>query len=160
MAVFTIGYEGLDLDAFMARLAENDIETVVDVRELPLSRKRGFSKNALAGALRQASYEYVHIAALGCPRPVRNRYREDGDWQRYTEGFLKYLDTQALAISELSKLVLASNCVLLCYEADYNFCHRSMVANAVHQRCDVAVRHIETRNVRTVNPGGLLQAFA
>lgn len=160
MAVFTIGYEGLDIDAFMALLAENDIDTVVDVRELPLSRKRGFSKRALATALQQLGYEYRHIAALGCPKPVRNRYREDGDWQRYTEGFLEYLSTQTTAISELSKLVCKSNCALLCYEADYNFCHRSMVANAVHDQCGATVRHIEICNVKRASPGGLLLTFA
>ena len=48
MTVFTIGYEGLDIGAFMSLLAEHGIETVVDIRELPLSRKPGFSKKALA----------------------------------------------------------------------------------------------------------------
>jgi len=51
MTVFTIGYEGLDIDAFMSLLAEHGIDTVVDVRELPLSRKPGFSKKALANIL-------------------------------------------------------------------------------------------------------------
>jgi hypothetical protein len=38
MTVFTIGYEGLDIDTFVSMLAEYSIETVVDIRELPLSR--------------------------------------------------------------------------------------------------------------------------
>jgi uncharacterized protein (DUF488 family) len=75
MTVFTIGYEGLNVDTFMSLLAQHGIETVVDVRELPLSRKTGFSKKALTNALNPSGVEYVHMVNLGCPKPVRDRYR-------------------------------------------------------------------------------------
>lgn len=120
MIISTIGYEGLDIDAFMVLLAENDIETVVDVREMPLSRKPGFSKKTLTNILNLSGFEYIHMVKLGCPKTVRDRYRQDGDWERYTEGFLKYLETQQSSIAELSNLVASSGCALLCYEADFN----------------------------------------
>lgn len=143
MTVFTIGYEGLDIHRFVSVLAEHCIETVVDIRELPLSRKRGFSKKALASTLKVSGYAYVHLAALGCPKLVRAGYRADRNWERYTAGFLNHLKTQNIAIAELSELVRASRCALLCYEADFNFCHRSMVAEAVRNRCGAAVEHIK-----------------
>src|ERR1700731_1426035 len=126
MTVFTIGYEGLDIEAFMSLLTEHRIDMVVDVRELPLSRKPGFSKKALRSLLKLSGREYVHMAELGCPKRVRDRYREDGNWKRYTEGFMKHLKMQDNAIVGLSSLAASSNCALLCYEADSNFCHRSM----------------------------------
>lgn len=145
MTVFTIGYEGLDIDSFLSLLAEHGIDTVVDVRELPLSRKPGFSKKALANILNTSGREYVHMVDLGCPKLVRDRYREDGNWKRYTEGFLKYLKTQDDAIAELSALAVTANCALLCYEADSNLCHRSMVANAVKDYCGAGVTHIKAK---------------
>lgn len=160
MTVFTIGYEGLDIDAFMSLLTEHDIETVVDIRELPLSRKPGFSKKSLANVLNLTGLEYVHMIDLGCPKPVRDRYREDGNWKRYTEGFLKHLNTQEASIAELSGLVTSSNCALLCYEADSNFCHRSMVANAVRDYCGANVLHIRAANTRRATPGSPRPAFA
>lgn len=160
MTVFTIGYEGLDIDAFMSLLAEHGIDTVVDVRELPLSRKPGFSKKALASILNLSGLEYVHMVDLGCPKPVRDRYREDGNWKRYTDGFLKHLKTQEVAIAELSELVSTSNCALLCYEADFNFCHRSMVAKAVRDYCGAGVEHIKAAHTRTTSPASLRLAFA
>lgn len=45
--LFTFGYEGLDIDAFVDRALAAGVRTIVDVRELPLSRKKGFSKNPL-----------------------------------------------------------------------------------------------------------------
>ncbi|HCY61965.1 MAG TPA: DUF488 domain-containing protein [Oxalobacteraceae bacterium] len=160
MTVFTIGYEGLDIDVFMLLLAEHSIETVVDIRELPLSRKPGFSKKALSSALNLSGFEYVHMVDLGCPKPVRDRYREDGNWKRYTEGFLKYLEKQEVAIAELSDRVNSSNCALLCYEADFNFCHRSMVANAVREYCGVQVEHIKATDAKKVSPASLRLVFA
>jgi uncharacterized protein (DUF488 family) len=145
MTIFTIGYEGLDIDDFMSLLSEHGIETVVDIRELPLSRKPGFSKKALANVLNLSGLEYVHMVELGCPRPVRNSYRLDGDWKLYTAGFLKYLKTQKDAIAELAERVQSSTCALLCYEADFNFCHRSMVADAVSKQCGADIEHIPVK---------------
>jgi len=160
MTVFTIGYEGLDIDTFLSLLGKHGIETVVDIRELPLSRKPGFSKKALARTLNLSGLEYVHMVDLGCPRPVRDRYREDGDWKRYTGGFLKHLKTQKAAIADLADLASSSNCALLCYEADFNFCHRSMVANAVREHCGADVEHISAIKARTTTLAGHQLAFA
>ena len=148
MNIFTIGYEGLSIDEFMSLLTKNDIETIVDVREMPLSRKPGFSKNALKAALNLFGREYVHMVALGCPKTVRDKYREDGDWKRYTVGFMEHLATQNDAVEELSALAATSNCALLCYEADSNFCHRSMVADAVKAKTRARIRHLLARDLK------------
>jgi uncharacterized protein (DUF488 family) len=149
MKVYTIGYEGLDIDAFLSLLNKHGIETVVDIRELPISRKPGFSKKLLANFLNLSGFEYEHIAALGCPRPIRDRYRQDSNWKNYTAGFLAYLATQQAAISTLAELVSTTNCALLCYEADFNFCHRMMVAMAVHQFNGAEIQHISAKEAGT-----------
>jgi uncharacterized protein (DUF488 family) len=160
MTIFTIGYEGIDIDRFMALLREHGIETVVDIRELPLSRKQGFSKKTLANLLNLSGFEYTHLSQLGCPKPVRDRYKIDGNWKRYTEGFQEYLKTQDAAIAELSELATYSNCALLCYEADSNFCHRSMVANAVHKKSGSDVMHIKISGAKTTRTVSLPLTFA
>ncbi|MGO4702010.1 DUF488 domain-containing protein [Dyella sp. 2RAB6] len=152
MTIFTIGYEGLDIDSFIELLKKHGIETVVDIRELPLSRKPGFSKRSLSEALKTGGLAYVHMVALGCPRPVRDRYKHDGDWGHYTKGFLRYLDSQDEAIDELAGRATASNCALLCFEADYRFCHRSFVADAVQARSGATVRHITKAAAKTTRP--------
>jgi uncharacterized protein (DUF488 family) len=157
MIVYTIGYEGLGIDDFMSLLSKHGIENVVDIRELPLSRKHGFSKTALANVLNSSGLEYVHMVELGCPRPVRDAYRADGDWKRYTKGFLNHLKTQKGAVAQLAELVESSTCALLCYEADFNVCHRSMVANAVNKHCGAKVVHIP---VKATSSAGRQLAYA
>lgn len=149
MSLYTIGYEGLSIDAFLSLLESNGIEAVVDVRELPLSRKAGFSKNALRTQLFDSGLGYIHIPALGCPKPVRDQYRADGDWSNYTRKFLAHLDGQASSLSELASLAASQNCVLLCYEADFNYCHRSFVANNVRAIRGIEICHIDTRSLGT-----------
>ena len=145
MMLHTIGYEGLDTQEFLSLLSKHDIETLVDIRELPLSRKSGFSKKALATSVKRWGIGYVHFSHLGCPRLIRNRYRDDRNWTRYQRDFLKYLGTQDEAIVELTAMAGKSCCALLCFEADYNLCHRSMVAEAVEKLGGMRVCHIQAR---------------
>lgn len=51
MKLATIGYEGFEQSDFLNVLRDADVETLVDVRELPLSRKKGFEKDAGTGGV-------------------------------------------------------------------------------------------------------------
>ena len=148
MSIYTIGYEGLDIDGFLALLRRDQVETVVDIRELPLSRKAGFSKSGLRDTLQLHGFEYMHVPELGCPKPIRNQYREDGSWTRYTEGFLHYLAQQDDVIAELAAMASTTTCALLCFEADYRYCHRSMVADAMREVSGLQVHHLQSRALK------------
>ncbi len=63
--IFTIGYEGTDIDRFVATLVEVGIELLVDVRAVTVSRKKGFSKNGLRARLEAEGIQYVHLRGLG-----------------------------------------------------------------------------------------------
>lgn len=143
--LFTFGYEGLDIDAFIVRLSEAHVRMIVDVRELPLSRKKGFSKTALRDRLATADIAYCHVPTLGCPRPIRNQYRADGDWSRYTKDFLAYLQTQDGAVRELAQQSRANAACLLCFEADYSMCHRTYVARATQRFGAPPVKHLTAK---------------
>ena len=160
MTIYTIGYEGIDIDDFLYLLLKHNIETVVDIRELPLSRKQGFSKNILSNYLNLNGYEYIHIPQLGCPKPIRNQYRIDNDWELYKKEFIGYLETKNDVLSELSELAYSSNCALLCFEANYNLCHRSLVADKVNQKFGLSVDHVKVTKSKTTKLADSLLAFA
>lgn len=65
--LYTIGYEGADLGDFLATLRAMCVTTLVDVRELPISRRKGFSKAALGEALGAVDIAYKHERHLGSP---------------------------------------------------------------------------------------------
>lgn len=136
----TIGFESLSPAEFFDILRRCKVSMVVDVRELPISRRPGFAKSALAAGLTEHGIKYLHLSALGCPRDIRHGYREDGDWERYTRSFKAYLETQLPALEQLSGLMKGERCCLLCFEEDYNFCHRSFVAERVAPLAEAPVR--------------------
>jgi uncharacterized protein (DUF488 family) len=140
--MFTFGYEGLSLQLFIGRLKAEGVQTVVDVRANPLSRKPGFSKRAFAAALNAEEIGYFHTPTLGCPKAVRDRYKQDGDWTAYTRGFLAYLRSQPEALAALAGSATLSLSCLVCFEADFNRCHRTYVADAVAMLSGLAVMHL------------------
>jgi uncharacterized protein (DUF488 family) len=142
MDVFTVGYEGLEPEGLLRQLRRAGVRLLVDVRDLPLSRKRGFSKTALAEALGGAGMAYLHIRSLGCPKAIRDQYRVDGDWKAYTAAFLNHLRKQSQAVRELADLCEKHPSALLCYEADAGLCHRTYVARAVAAVSAASVMHI------------------
>jgi uncharacterized protein (DUF488 family) len=142
VTVYTVSYEGRSLDEFLAGLRTQGVRLVADVREAPISRKLGYSKSALTAALERVGIAYCHIRALGCPKPIRDAYREDGDWARYTKAFLQHMGRQQTAIQDLVALTKEKRTALLCYEADFNRCHRTYVARAVAEQAGSSVCHI------------------
>lgn len=147
LALFTFGYEGLTIEAFVDRLKEVQVEVIVDVRELPLSRKKGFSKTAFREVLARAGIAYEHRPALGCPRPIRDRYKADGDWTAYTRGFLAHLLQEKVEVATLARLARSQAACLVCFEADFDRCHRTYVARAAHAAGAPVVRHLTARTV-------------
>ncbi len=129
LTAYTIGYEGLTIEVFIASLCVQRIAHLVDIREVALSRKRGFSKTALSEHLERAGIRYSHVRALGCPKQIRDQYRVDGNWDRYSRAFATYLESQTAALRELIRTMKVERCSLMCFEADYKLCHRSLVAH-------------------------------
>ena len=143
--LYTAGYQGIDIATFVAELQQERIQQVVDVRELPLSRKKGFSKTSFSEQLHKSGIAYLHLPALGCPKPIRDRYRIDQDWDLYTRDFLAYLRGQRATVKELAQLSSSTNVCLVCFESDFNMCHRKYVAQAARRFGAPPVRHLTTR---------------
>lgn len=143
--LYTLGYEGFDIDAFVRRVRAAGVKAIVDVRELPLSRKKGFSKSSFREALARAGVAYFHTPALGCPKEIRDRYKVDGDWAAYTRAFLAYMATQDAAVHELVKFSTATTACLVCFEADHAICHRTFVARAARKLGGPSVLHLAAR---------------
>ena len=128
MTIYTIGYEGATMDAFIAALTRAGIEQVIDVRALPLSRRPGFSKTILANTLAQHGIGYVHLKALGTPKPGRDAAKK-GDWRTMEAvyaGQLELPEAQAQA-AQLRDLAAEKRSALLCFERDPRHCHRTML---------------------------------
>ena len=136
---YTIGYEGVGIDTFIACLKQNNIQILADVRERPLSRKPGFSQRALRDAVSSQGIRYQHFQKLGCPPNIRDAYNTDKNWGNYRTAFNRYLALNPDAVAELVQFVKKCQCALMCFEADQNFCHRSLIARQLEEQYGIRV---------------------
>jgi hypothetical protein len=132
--VGSIGYEmHRDHLAFARRVKAAGVERLIDVRELPISRRRGYAKTALAAAMADVGVEYVHIRGLGNPKPYRDLYKsgriEEGQ-RRYEEHLLR---EQRGALEDLGALLREKRSALMCVEHDPATCHRTVIIDALRR---------------------------
>lgn len=132
--IWTIGYEGHDPESLILKLRGAKIQRVVDIRELPLSRKVGFSKSALALGLSHAGIAYTHVKALGTPRAVRHAYKAGGSFEAFRDAYLAHVETKPEAVAALENLARAERCALLCVEAEHEECHRGVLTEKLAAR--------------------------
>ena len=144
MRIYTIGYEGTTVQELVNELNRLCVQTLIDVRLVPLSRKPGFSKHVLAYRLQSEGIDYLHEKRLGCPSMIRDQYKNDGDWGAYTKQFKRYLASQDAALEGLLPVAETSVCCLLCFERDPDFCHRKYVAERLAELSDgqLTVTHL------------------
>lgn len=122
------------MDEILRDLKDAGVAMVVDARELPLSRKPGFSKSALAKALRAGGIEYVGMRAVGAPREARHALREGGAWEPFAMAYLAHLEAHEDAVAEVERLARERPVALLCFERDALACHRSLLAGRLARR--------------------------
>ena len=131
MTIFTIGYEGATVDEVIAALERAGVEQLIDVRQLPLSRRPGFSKSSLAAALAERGIAYIHLRALGTPKPGRDAAKK-GDHatlEAVYAGQLELPEAQAQA-AQMRALAAEKCSALLCFERDPSMCHRTLLLAA------------------------------
>lgn len=138
--LITIGYEGADASDFLATLELAGVTTLLDIREMAMSRRKGFAKTALRQGLASVGIDYVHEPRLGSPKAIRHQLRDDGDYAKFFREFGRYLKTQHGLLEQLAS-ELKGTVALLCFERDHAVCHRRAVADALRAITGIEPKH-------------------
>lgn len=128
--VYTIGYQGTDIDRLVATLKAVGVDILADVRAVAVSRKIGFSKVALRERLERERIGYRHFVELGDPKPGREAAHAGriDEFRRIYSLHLSKSDAQD-ALRSLADVAKNQAVCLLCFERDPKHCHRSMIAD-------------------------------
>lgn len=150
--LFTIGYAGSTIGAFIDTLKASGVEELVDVRAVPGSRNRPFCKNALAASLEAAGIAYRHLKPLGTPKAGRDAARK-GDVATMQAIYDTQLATPEAqdALAALRSLAGEKRVALMCMESDPAQCHRSIVADRLGDGFVVEHLHPDLRTSTTHN---------
>jgi uncharacterized protein (DUF488 family) len=143
MIISTIGYEGSDISDFVSVLRYSGVEALVDVRDLPSSRKPGFSKNSLSASVSKAGIDYIHVKPLGDPREGRMAARA-GDMVKFRRIFCEHISSPEgkIALNFVADLAKDKNICLMCFERDHKLCHRNVLVEELLKIRAVQVSHI------------------
>lgn len=115
-------------------LTEVAVDSVVDVRLTPISRKPGFSKSALADAVRSRGIAYEHRRVLGNPK--ENRAGFAGGPRQLAGARAVYLRRLCVGeardvVRELVERSARERIALLCFERDTERCHRYVLLEEI-----------------------------
>ncbi len=129
VVVYTIGYEGKTLESLLTMLKRHGIQQLVDVRELALSRKNGYSKSELSRFLRSNGIIYKHYPALGSPREIRHNLWKEGDYDKFFKEYSQALNREESQehLTDLEGLAHMRRTVIMCFERDIEKCHRKII---------------------------------
>jgi uncharacterized protein (DUF488 family) len=123
-AVLSIGYEGHTPETFVDALLGRGVTRLVDVRALPFSRKKGFSKNPLRQMLEASGIEYVHCQPAGNPF----REKKEASLPIYGEHLAEHPEILQEFVSHLR---IGEMTAVMCFEREHDRCHRSVLLRAV-----------------------------
>lgn len=144
--LFTMGYEGLSIDAYLNILLSNNVSAIVDVRKNPLSMKYGFSKTKFAYYAQNAGILYFHIPDLGISSNLRQDLKTPTAYQKLFEFYItQILPQQTNAIEELKAILHKQERIAItCFERDHQFCHRHKIVEYLEaDPCfDIPVVHL------------------
>lgn len=136
----SVGYERHKDSAEFARLLRAaGVERLVDVRELPISRRRGYAKTALGKAMEGEGIEYVHMRDLGNPKPYRDLYKS-GEVEKGRRLYTNYLhEEQREALERLASMLPEKKTALMCVEHDAAVCHRTVILESLRSELGLAL---------------------
>ncbi len=132
---FTVGHSNRSIEAFVELLREAQVDLVVDIRKIPMSRANPqFNKDRLPGSMAAFQISYEHIAALGGLRGKAKGPPMDVNGLWTNKSFRNYAD-YALSeqfragFEELLETGRKRRCAIMCSEAVWWRCHRRIVAD-------------------------------
>jgi uncharacterized protein (DUF488 family) len=155
--VVTIGVYDWDLPSWLAALHAADVRLLADVRQRRGVRGPRYAwanSRRLQAALADAGIAYRHHLELAPTTELRglqyaaddragvgkrSRSKLDSEYaERYVREILDRADLDAF----VAALPDDGATALLCVEADPEACHRSLAAERLHERYDIAVSHL------------------
>jgi uncharacterized protein (DUF488 family) len=144
LTIWTVGHSTRSFEEFLALLRSAQIEVLVDVRHFPGSRRfPHFNKEALSASLPAAGIRYEHLLELGGRRRVQPDSHNVAWRNAAFRGYADYMETEPFhaGMARLLEIARAGRTAIMCSEAVWWRCHRSMIADYLKAK-GVHVLHI------------------
>ncbi len=139
--IFTIGYQGKNLDELIKILQENKINTLIDIRQSgQSSNKPEFNSEILKREFQKLKINYIHKPELGVEYIIRAPYIEGYlSHECFKKWYDWHLEKNSFKLEEfISFLKENGRCCFMCMEQfprpnklQKHFCHRDFLAKMI-----------------------------
>lgn len=136
-SIYTVGHSTRNIEEFTALLSAQGIDCIVDVRRFPGSRKYPqFNQEPLQESLAADGIGYRPMKALGGRRKVRTDSKHTRWRNASFQGYADYMETSAYrdAFDTLEAVAREARVAIMCAEAVWWRCHRSMISDELKAR--------------------------
>jgi uncharacterized protein (DUF488 family) len=144
LEIWTVGHSTRPIEELIEALRSFEIKVLADVRSYPGSKRYPqFNKENLKASLTDAAIDYQHFPELG----GRRRAKPDSlnmVWRNESfRGYADYMDTEDFprGITRLLHVARASRIAIMCAEAVWWRCHRSLISDYLKAK-GIEVHHI------------------
>jgi uncharacterized protein (DUF488 family) len=152
--IWTVGHSTRPIGEFLGLLAGARVQVIADVRSFPGSRKYPqYGKEALAATMDTHVIGYHWLQALGGRRRV-SPDSPNTAWRNASfRGYADYMSSAEFehGLTQLLTVASKARTAIMCAEAVWWRCHRSMIADALCVR-GIEVMHILDAKHSTVHP--------
>ncbi|MCX6317288.1 MAG: DUF488 domain-containing protein [Bacteroidetes bacterium] len=138
--IHTIGYEGKDIVLFIQQLKDNQISILVDARIRAGGRKLDFCKKNLSLHLESNGIKYLHYRELGTPDYLMKEMKLKGHYSM--DAYAIHLDSKPEVLDKVIEETQGNNIAIMCFEKNYQECHRTVVATKIADKTQSLVHHI------------------
>ncbi len=131
--LYTVGHSTRSFDEFLETLQAHSIQTLVDIRSIPMSRRLPhFNRESLEQTLPMKGIQYVWMKELGGRR--KKTLDDSPNVALRSPSFRNYADHMLSeefqhAIAKLIQLAEKSRAAYMCAERVYFKCHRMLVSD-------------------------------
>lgn len=152
--IWTVGHSTRSADEFNKILLEHQIDALMDVRSFPGSRRYPhFNKSELSRSLEAIGILYAHSPQLGGRRRP-NPHSKNTAWKNASfRAYADHMESEEFqeGISDLLKPAREKRTAVMCAEALWWRCHRSLIADFL-KASGVEVTHIIDAKHTEIHP--------
>jgi len=150
VSVFTVGHSTRGGEEFVQILKAHGVEVLVDVRSFPGSRRYPqFNREQLSQSLAKAGIEYRHEPRLGGRKAPRADSHNTAWRNPQFRGYADHMETEVFrkGVEELLELARDARVVVMCAEAVWWRCHRSLLADYLKAAGHTVVHILDAKKI-------------
>jgi uncharacterized protein (DUF488 family) len=152
LKVFTLGHSTRTVNQLITLLEAHSVNILADVRSFPRSQTNPqFNQNVIAPDLGNRQIQYAWLQKLGGRRKGFGKESKNFCWKNLSfRNYADYMESSSFkeGAEELVSLMKQGTVAIMCAEAVYWRCHRSMISDYLKSKGFQVIHIVDEKHVQ------------